>query len=580
VVTAAADLAITEVLLLDAPTASGNVVSNPAVGDQVYPAVRYSYTGSAPFNGKVWRVTLNGSEVGSFSGTLNESGNFIGRSNTPWTVTSGTHEICAYLDPDSALSESNENNNSRCNAYQLTSSSTKTVEINHRVNYGNCWNATGTVNVPGATRMRLVLKSVDVEEDYDELRVSTGDRFSGQFSEVYTDWANQSSISLTLVSDDTVSGSFIIARAEYESTEAKSAGTDGKLFTENGDKCATGGGGGTGGGGTGGGGTGGGGTGGGGTGGGGTGGGGTGGGGTGGGGTVFEDDFTPQGWAGAAKMTLSMREEVLPPSVRIDPSATVSPLTDLALRLSAEESIDASSIWTELTGPEGADYEVFWRFTVETADNDGWVVFRPLMVLEEGAVVTLTAGAKTLGGDALPKVTETFVIAAAPKAAYSAEPALLEAREIEALPHFLAAPHSPVYRLAPVGAYLEPVTLQVPVPRGLDAASLELFYYSESGSLAGWYRGSEVEGWIVPGSRRTVEEGGVRYLEFQVNHSGVVQLGQATLLQMGSLGSVEFGASGTGSRWASLFTTVLGLMLLLGYAQQRQTVRSSENPQA
>jgi len=68
------------------------------------------------------------------------------------------------------------------------------------------------------------------------------------------------------------------------------------------------------------------------------------------------------------------------------------------------------------------------------------------------------------------------------------EVAVFEDARIESLPKILATAASPVYRIGPSRVFDEPQTIQIPVPEGMDANSLEIYYFSESQLHYGWYR--------------------------------------------------------------------------------------------
>jgi len=68
------------------------------------------------------------------------------------------------------------------------------------------------------------------------------------------------------------------------------------------------------------------------------------------------------------------------------------------------------------------------------------------------------------------------------------------------------------------------LTIKLAVPQGADPESFDIYYYSENVNHSGWFRGEYVAGWLVPCSRQTVVQGSQVYVQFQVRHSGIVQL--------------------------------------------------------
>ena len=128
----------------------------------------------------------------------------------------------------------------------------------------------------------------------------------------------------------------------------------------------------------------------------------------------------------------------------------------------------------------------------------------------------------------------------------------------------VAHPLSVPYRIGPWGMYEEPVCVQIPLPRSCRSDRIRIYYRSEGSPALGWYAAESVIGWLVPGSEMIVEEDGQVFCEFQVNHSGVVQLGQRLEVDLGGVGYLDIGVRGRLRDWASLGGVLLGLGLWLG----------------
>jgi len=94
----------------------------------------------------------------------------------------------------------------------------------------------------------------------------------------------------------------------------------------------------------------------------------------------------------------------------------------------------------------------------------------------------------------------------------------------------------PVYFVGSEGAFSEPLTVQVPIPDGVEIGDLEILYYHESSEPQGWYRGENVIGWMIDGSQKIVYVNNQPYLEFQVNHSGVFQLVEKERTNLADIG--------------------------------------------
>jgi phage gpG-like protein len=102
--------------------------------------------------------------------------------------------------------------------------------VNWQVYYGSNWNRSGTVTKPGATRIRLHFSAIDLERGYDHLRTDVGNDWSGSYSNVFSNEKSGNSIGLTLTSDFSVNGSFVIDRVEWLGTATGPAARSGDLF--------------------------------------------------------------------------------------------------------------------------------------------------------------------------------------------------------------------------------------------------------------------------------------------------------------------------------------------------------------
>lgn len=112
-----------------------------------------------------------------------------------------------------------------------------TVSINRTVAYGNCWARQGAIEVPGATRIRLVLDALQIEFCCDELYVE-GVHITGADTTVTTGFASGDRIALSLTSDSNNGGSFRIAAVEFEGNATEEPILSGSLFdAPPGDDC-------------------------------------------------------------------------------------------------------------------------------------------------------------------------------------------------------------------------------------------------------------------------------------------------------------------------------------------------------
>ena len=270
---------------------------------------------------------------------------------------------------------------------------------------------------------------------------------------------------------------------------------------------------------------------------------------------------------GSKLLDTKVAESALPLSVLAAPGKTVSPNGALALRLMADAPIDPGSVWADVSGAPGASVAVTWRPTAPEDGRDGWAVVAPLAPLPAYSAVRVVAGALTVHGERVGPVSHSYRVGARSDAAKSADPRLVMADGLPLLPAILGRGVSPAYRIGPEGVFLEPVPLQIPVPQGVDPGGVDLYYFSESLRHHGWHAADNVKGWLVPGSRRTVTVNAQTFIEVEVNHSGIVQLGQGPQVQLGGVG---WTATGSPWRWLGLAGTAVMLALLLGDLRRRE----------
>jgi len=274
------------------------------------------------------------------------------------------------------------------------------------------------------------------------------------------------------------------------------------------------------------------------------------------------------GLCGSSKLLdTKVAESALPPGVLAAPGKTVSPNGALALRLMADAPIDPASVWADVSGAPGASVSVTWRPTAPEDGRDGWAVVAPLAPLPAYSAFRVVAGALTVHGERVGPASHSYRVGAPANAAKNADARLVMADGLPLLPAILGRAVSPAYRIEPEGVFLEPVPLQIPVPQGVDPGGVDLYYFSESLHHHGWHAAGNVTGWLVPGSRRTVTVNAQTFIEVEVNHSGIVQLGQGPQVQLGGVG---WTATGSPWRWLGLAGTAVMLALLLGDLRRRE----------
>lgn len=240
-------------------------------------------------------------------------------------------------------------------------------------------------------------------------------------------------------------------------------------------------------------------------------------------------------------------EPVLPLTTAGDGMQAAQADSVLAVRLRSEGDIAPDSIWAPVTATTSGT-SVEWRPIQEGNMRDLWVIVRPQesWLLED--LIRVVVSAQTITGNVVGPVAHHFRVESAEQAeARAVRPADLvwqpEAGvdyEVtddstasgtatltpvgEAAPSVAGGLESPL-AVGPERVYETPQRVWLPVPAGVDAASVRLYYYHPNGDDRGWYPAENVEGWLVPESYLTVEVNGTTYLGFLVRHAGIVQLG-------------------------------------------------------
>jgi len=195
--------------------------TNVSASDGTYTdKVRVTWTASSGATGyKVFRNTSNNSLSAQQVGTS------AALSYDDTTAVAGTtywYWVKAYNNAgDSEFS----NGDSGYVAYRWQSES-----VNWTVVYGNNWNRSGMVTKPGATRIRLHFSAISLEAGADHLRTDAGDDWSGEYSNVTSREKAGNSIGLTLTSDYSRTGYFIIDRVEWQGNSTGPATKSGSLF--------------------------------------------------------------------------------------------------------------------------------------------------------------------------------------------------------------------------------------------------------------------------------------------------------------------------------------------------------------
>lgn len=177
---------------------------------------------SLAYNYKIYRSTTNNSGMAVYIGTAKTSP-YDDKTALPGTTYYYWVKAANYPAGYSGFSVSNPGT-------RMTVP-WKSETVNWRVDYGNYWNLSGTITKPGATRIRLHFSAINAEKNYDYLKTNAGNNWTGLYSNVLSAEKAGNSIGLTLTSDGSNAGYFIIDRVDYQGTSTGAATKSGELFT-------------------------------------------------------------------------------------------------------------------------------------------------------------------------------------------------------------------------------------------------------------------------------------------------------------------------------------------------------------
>jgi CSLREA domain-containing protein len=250
------------------------------------------------------------------------------------------------------------------------------------------------------------------------------------------------------------------------------------------------------------------------------------------------------GYCGLAKS--GVYEDVLPSKAAGDGMQAAQLDSPLAIRLRSDEPIDCETVWGTVAWAAFATESVTWQ---PVSDTDGWVVFEPEDLWQFGETAVMTVGAMTVSGEAVGPVTYTFQVEsedmlaarwdknldavwqpgaddyAAMGMAPSSQSAAVALADDGAVPVLNGA--GPACVIGPDRLFDAPQWVWLPVPDGVSASELGVFYFKAGGEGAGWHPADSVEGWLAPEGCVQCECNGVEYLGIQALHGGVVQLAPA-----------------------------------------------------
>jgi hypothetical protein len=240
----------------------------------------------------------------------------------------------------------------------------------------------------------------------------------------------------------------------------------------------------------------------------------------------------------------SIHEPVLPFTRSATGAQRAQSTSPLAVRLRGLPGIDPGTI--RASAPRGAS--IAWRPVQEGDTSDLWVVVRPTDSWLVDDLVAVAADAFTLDGDTVEPAAFKFEIGSAEPSEPLWQPDYGEDFDASALNLSAESNDEAHVSLADSGASMDdavadavaigpeavydvPQRVWLPLPIGAEANDVQLYYYHANGEGRGWYPAENVDGWLVPNSRQTLEVGGTTYLGYLVRHAAIVQLGPLPALE-------------------------------------------------
>jgi CSLREA domain-containing protein len=290
------------------------------------------------------------------------------------------------------------------------------------------------------------------------------------------------------------------------------------------------------------------------------------------------------GYCGVAASKTSVYEDVLPSKAAGDATQAAEIDSPLAIRLRSDEPIDTETVWGTVACSSFTTEVDAWH---PVSDTDGWVVYEPEDPWQFDEVIVFTVGAMTVSGQTVEPVTYMFRVEsedmllarwdkdgqalwqprpedyAAMGMTPGSQTATLTPADEDAAPQIIGGAGNACV-IGPDCLFDAPQWVWLPVPDGMSAGELGVFYFKGRGEDAGWYPADNVEGWLVPESDLVSEFGGVECLGFQVRHGGIVQLAPR---------------SPTAAHTAAVFhgdTVMLALGLAALFLARRRAVLTSE----
>ncbi len=241
-----------------------------------------------------------------------------------------------------------------------------------------------------------------------------------------------------------------------------------------------------------------------------------------------------------ARYDESVYERVMPFTELDDGQQAASADSVLAIRLRNDLDINPESLWAPVPGYTQDEVSVEWKPVHEGDMTDVWVLFRPTESWYLNDLISLVVGAETVDGASADSSPFQFQVGTDTKESAkplwqpqtdesdtkaTAEVIVTTASQTTTGQTLAEGLESPIV-VGPERVYDTPQRVWLPIPQGVDANKVRLYYYHANGPEKGWYPAQNVQGWLVPNSYLYLDIDGTTYLGFLVNHAGIAQLGK------------------------------------------------------
>ena len=218
-------------------------------------------------------------------------------------------------------------------------------------------------------------------------------------------------------------------------------------------------------------------------------------------------------------------ETIVPFERNADGAVVVGADQAIAVRLRNIDGIDLTSLWAQLVPEQAANAaQIQWQLVQSDSNDDLWILFTPTEFWSVEKIMSLIAGGLTVARE--PIETEVYTVTLdATRDMNIAETATrvteIDSASIAPIDQF---GNGVVYIVEPQQVYSEPRVIRIPMTDFNDSGNAELYYYLSHGDNQGWHPADQIVGFLADVEPVEVAVEGITYVEYQVNHSGIVQL--------------------------------------------------------